>query len=264
MKPTHISMTYSRIGWGGGVAIWCGLVWMSGCGGSETVSTDVKRTAAERPDIDRKVVSAGSLVVPGRTAFNITSVQSAQTGTGRGTAEFAGNNGAKCEAEARDGGSAWGEFQLGYCFDNLADQPLQAAVKLRLKETGGTSLSSRERAATTRPAEPPTRATSSLVFFIKDTNGIVLKKEQLFSGDLDKGAGSNSAGQDLVFDVRFEPGRGYYLVVSGRVDAQAAAADNVVSSLQVADLAMEIDWQPAAPAGASASVGDKPPAPASP
>jgi hypothetical protein len=262
MKPTRL-FTLSRISGAGTLALWCGLGWMAGCGGSDTVSTDIKRSATERPDIDRTVVSSGSLVLPAKTAFNITSVQSAQVGTGRGTADFAGNNGAKCAAEARDGGSAWGEFQLGYCFDNVADQPLQAAVKLRLKATGGTSLSSREH-VTTQPAEPPPRAVSSLIFFIKDTNGIVLKKEQLFTGDLDKGAGSNSATQDLVFDAHFEPQRGYYLVVSGRADAQAAQAQNVVCSLDVADCAMEIDWQPAAPAGASAPVGNKPPAPASP
>lgn len=222
---------------------------LPGCSGAAVVGTDVKRTAAERPDVDRAMANAGALALPAKAPFNITSVNSAQSGAARGTAELVGQDGAKCSAEARDGGSAWGEFQLGYCFDNVTEQVLQAVVKVRLKVNGSTTSTGGEQ-GTARAGGTPATGTSSLAFFIKDTNGVMVKKEQLYTGDLAAGAGAKGTVQDLTFDVRLEPQRGYYLVIAGRVEAQSAASQGVASSLDVTGCAMEINWQGTKPAGA--------------
>lgn len=230
----------------------CLVPWVSGCGGSAAVSTDVRKPAAERPDVDGAAVAAGSLSIPAKAAFNLTSVKSAQSGSARGSAELVAGNGARCQAESRDGGDAWGEFQLGYCFDQAAVQPLQAIVKLRLKVLASVSSTASESAAAPSSKEPA-QAAGTLVFCIKDTNGIVLKKEQLYSGDLEKGAGATNTIYERVFDVRFEPERGYYLFAAGRADTKTADAQSAACVLDVSDYSLEIDWQPAKPGGAPAS-----------
>lgn len=215
-----------------------------GCGGGGSVSLDVKKPAAERPDITPGAASTGRLVVPGETAFNLTSFKSGQIGSARGASDPAGSNGAACRAEARDGGSAWGEVQLGYCLDNAAGRSLQAVLKVKVRVTGSISA---------EQATPPkggwSTASNNLVFLIKDTYGLVLKQEQLFIQDLEKGAGASSVAHDLVFEVRLEPDRGYYFVLSGRCEVQAAASQSVTSSLEAADYELELSWRGAPAAG---------------
>lgn len=212
----------------------------AGCGGGGGIGTDVKKPASERPDIDRAAATSGALVIPANQAFNLTSFKSGQTETARGAAEMVGNDGATCRAEARKTGSAWGEFQLGYCFDNVTDARLDATVKVRF--TVKEAISAEEAGDESASAMPT--ATNALVFFIKDaTNGPEIKKEELLSSDIEKGAGSTNTAHDLVFDGRFEPGHGYYLVIAGRTDVRAVPSQSVACSLDVTNCSMEIAWR---------------------
>lgn len=209
-----------------------------GCGESDTGMV-VKRSASERPDIDRPTALKGALAVPAAQPFNFTTFTSGQLGTARGESTAVGKDGARCSAEAGDGGSAWGEFQLGYCFDNTSGEPLDASVKLTYKLTE--TRSSKGPVLDARGVDSTGK--SALRFFIKDTNGRTLKTEDLSTSTLATGPVSQTNKRDMVFDARFEPNRGYYLVLTCRTDAQAAAGANTSVAMNVEQAGLEIAWR---------------------
>jgi len=216
---------------------------IAGCGGGGTTA-EVKLPEAERPDIDSAAASTGGLTVPGPADFNYTSFRSGQVGAGRGESKRSGPAGAMCRAECQKGGSAWGEFQFGYTFDNKTGNALDAIVKVRLKvsESNNTGTPPGE-----DTAGAPT-ATSALAFFIKDSIGAELKNANLLATTIGSGPKSSGNQQELVFDARFEPDRGYYLIVSGRCDTSAGNAESLSASVEVSDVSIEISWKPAATA----------------
>lgn len=210
--------------------------WLGACSGPGELATHARKPASERPDVDTATAAKGALAVPATEAFNLTSFRSGQTGTGRGESKALGAGGAVCQAATTRDGTAWGEFQLGYCFDNTTGGPLDAIVKVHLaaseSATGG-----REDGA------PNASSANTLTFFIKDTNGLVIKRESLLSSGLDKGAAAVGAKHDLVFDVRFAPNCGYYLVLSGRAEVQSDGPHPLEASLSVDEYALRIEWQ---------------------
>ncbi len=220
-----------------GVILVLGVV--AGCGGGGDVGMRARKSAAERPDVDRQMASKGALAIPGDAAFNLTSVQSGQTGDARGQAEMGGHDGISCRVEARSGGSAWGEFQLGYCFDNTAESALDATVKVRLTVSESTKT---EQVGELGEDEAST-AKSVLTFFIKDTNGLVLRRESLVSDEPEQGSAATSLVHELAYEARFEAGRGYYLVIAGRAEVQAAASQSVGRTLEVTGCSMELAWR---------------------
>jgi len=240
-----------------------GAAFLPGCGGGN-IGTNVRKPASERPDVDRAVTAMGTLTIPADKPFNLTafmsgqasstSFLSGQVGAARGEAEAVGNDGAMCRAEARNDGSAWGEFQLGYCFDNTTGVPLDATVKLRF--TTSESTTGRQGDAETQNATISSEST--LTFFIKDTNGLVIKKEELLSSSLEKGHDSIGSTHDLVFDVRFGPNRGYYLMLAGRTDVESDAPHSIATSLSVSQYLLQIEWRGTTMIGDDA--GDQAPA----
>ncbi len=215
-----------------------GLVVLAGCGGGGQVGTSVRRPAAERPDVEQSVAASGAMALPADASFNITSFKSGQDGNARGEAKPVGNNGAACVADVQGNGSAWGEFQLGYCFDNTSGAPLNAKVKLHLNVNEGNALQN----SGAQPAAAKTTTANSLRFFIKDTNGVILKEETLVSGSMEKGPNTTGGKHDLFFGARFEPQRGYYLVIAGRTEAHSNNGASANTSLEVTECALEITW----------------------
>ncbi len=227
-------------------------IWMSACGGGDT-TMDVRKPAAERPDFDKTAAARGALKIPASDAFNYTSFRSGQSGSGRGESKPDGKSGATCHAEAAEGSDAWGEFQLGFCFDNSGDAPLDAVVKLNVKVTEKSQLQGGDDSNKDQPAPV---AKGTLTFFIKDSNGSVIKTENLLANSLGKGPNSAGIVHELAFDARFEANRGYYLMMAGRSEAQAGQGQSASVALGVKDASLEIAWRPAA--SASASESDKP------
>lgn len=244
---TNYSATVSRC------AVW-GMttlaLMVTGCGGGGTTA-EVKLPEAERPDIDSAAASSGGLTVPGPADFNYTSFRSGQVGAGRGESKRSGPAGAMCRAECQKDGSAWGEFQFGYTFDNKTGKSLDAVVKVRLKVSESNDMNTPPADATTGA---PT-ATSALSFFIKDSIGAELKNANLLATTIGSGPKSSGNQQELVFDARFEPDRGYYLIVSGRCDTSAGDAESLSASVEVSDVSIEISWKPA-PSAMSKGDGD--------
>ena len=215
---------------------------LAGCGESDTVVI-VKKSPGERPDVDRALASKGKLALPADQQFNYVSFTSGQVGISRGESAPVGKDGARCSAKATDGGSAWGEMQLGYCFDNMSGGPLNGSVHLRFDVTSKQSSKG--------PAEDEhgTQATakSHLHFLIKDSAGLTIKTDHLGESALGKGPQAWSNKVDTTFDARFEPERGYYLVLAGRTDTQAVKGAEVEASIDIEHLSLEINWRPAEP-----------------
>jgi len=235
------------------VAIGAAVAGLTGCGGS--AGSMVKKSAAERPDWDRSMAQKGTLRLPSEASFNYTSFQSGQSQPGRGEASPVGKAGAMCRAQASEGGSAWAEFLLGYCFDNTSGASLDAVIKLRLKAARRQATPS---GRASDPAAAPPVLSSSLRFFVKDTNGRTIRSEDLFSESSERSPSSEASTHELAFDVRFEPDRGYYLVLKGRVQAETRASQSAEVSLEASDASMDIEWltaEPAAGAPAGTALG---------
>jgi hypothetical protein len=262
-----------------------GAALIGGCGGGGGVDMTVHKFAPQRPDVDLAHASSGALSIPTAQPFNITSFKSGQDGAARGESKAVGANGADCRAEARDGGSAWADFQIGYCFDNVAKVPLSAAVKLRLTvtESGGiqhATVGASDPVGAQQPKEAAdagalaptttqksghlpdgskatTTALAFLKFFIKDTNGLIVKEQSLISDEMEKGPHSGSDVRDVVFDARFEPDRGYYLVVAGRTEVQTVPGRSVQVAMNVTQCTLDIVWQGAAAPTTTGAAGGK-------
>jgi hypothetical protein len=202
----------------------------AGCGESDSVVI-VKKSPAERPDVDKAIATKGALSLPSAQPFNYVSYTSGQVGESRGES-------------AADGGSAWGEFQVGYCFDNMTGGPLNGSAHLRFKQNTKQSA----KAPLEDAKGNKTTSKSQLRFLIKDSVGMTLKTEQLGDYSLDKGPQTGANSIDMVFDARFESERGYYLVLLGRTDTQAVKTSGVESSIDIEGLSLEITWRPAEPA----------------
>jgi hypothetical protein len=80
------------------------------------------------------------------------------------------------------------------------------------------------------------------VFFVKDSYGAVVKSENLLASSLAVGPREFRSVPELVFDLRFEPMRGYYLIVAGRAESSGAAGQQVSSAIEISDMAMQIEW----------------------
>lgn len=237
-----ISPCINNVRIGGVLAPVAGLllpVVLAGIGCSAGGAPLEKRTAAERPDIAPAMAAKGLLKIPAEQAFNYTSFQSGQAGSGRGEAAAQKADGARCTARSEGDGNAWGEFYLGYCFDNTSGAPLDGAVKLRLRASQARSLDHHPGDARTEAA------TASLRFVIKDTNGQTLRSEQFISSDDPRGSSSGQFSPELSYATRFEPDRGYYIVLIGRTETKSGRGHTAEASLDVSGISLEISWQTA-------------------
>lgn len=200
----------------------------------------VRKGKADRPDLTAQMVAQGTLAIPASTAFNLTSFRSEQDQDARGESVAVGKDGARCRATARNGGSAWGEFLLGYDFDNTTSADLDAVVKIRLQYADSIEISRADPASDA----PAASATTTLVFEIKDSNGVVVRRETLAGTSGAKGPRSQKGTREAVFDARFQNGLGYYLAVFGRCQAHAAASNSALEvSLEISQCTLEISWQ---------------------
>ena len=160
-------------------------LWLAGCGGADA-GTDIRMAEPDRPDLDNPQSAEGHLVIPVDAPFNYPRFRRGAEGvSAKGDAQPVGANGAKCLAEVNGEGSAWGAFQLGYGFDNMAADAMAAVVKLKLK--------TRQSAASLTKGSVRGSATGTLSFFIKDAyTGEVLRTESLASTDPSKGPPSSA------------------------------------------------------------------------
>ena len=177
--------------------------------------------------------------VPAGEAFNYPRFSSGQEGPdARGSAMAAGMDGAVCFAEVNGDGKAWGAFQLGYAFDHQATSPSHCVVHVRLTAEEAGKSSRNDGAGEDASAD----GAVALVFFMKDSMGLTIKEESLVSSTLNRGPRDATTQYDFVFEADLQPERGYYVIVSGRVDASASQSATSRVDLKVSDVSMDIRW----------------------
>jgi len=224
----------------------------TGCGGAED-GINSASLPEDRPDVTPERLARGRVTLPASEAFNLTAFESNQDGDGRGESKAEGPAGATCKAAGGTAGSAKASFLLGYTFDNLTGRDIDAVIKLKLTHNEAIALSS----GATPPDKAPPSGSSNLAFVIKDSAGVVLKNEGLAGSSADKGPAASAGSHDLSFDVRFESGKGYYLIIAGRCEAKAGSGCGATVDVSVHDVSLDIDWKPAA----TAATGSTPAAP---
>jgi hypothetical protein len=227
------------------------LAALGGCSSSAGISTDFKRPPSERADIEERQFTSGPIRIPESAPFNFTSYRSGQTETGQGVTQPAGKNGVSSKVEAKNGGSAWAEFDLGYTFDLVGPRPQAGVVRLRLKSTRTQKLE--HPATTSGPSGESSTSSGQLRFVVKDSNGRLLRDENLLAGGGERSPTDVQQSHELAFDVPFEPGLGYYLVIAGRCDVQTISGDSATVTLGINDASLEIGLKGSDSAKASAS-----------
>ena len=226
----------------------------SGCGGAED-GINSASLPEDRPDVTPERLARGRVTLPATEPFNLTAFESNQDADGRGESKAEGTGGAICKAASGTAGSAKASFLLGYTFDNLSGRDIDAVIKLKLTHNEAIALTP----GTTPPDKIPPGGSTNLAFVIKDSAGVVLKNEGLAASAADKGPAASSGSHDLSFDVRFEPGKGYYLIIAGRCEAKAGSGRGTTVDVSVRDVSLDIDWKPApTPAAATPAPGTAP------
>ncbi len=222
---------------------------MAGCSAGDA-GFDIRKTAADRPDLDAPRVARGTLSLPKMEPFNLTSFVAEKENNASGTSTCdskpVGADGARCTAEAHDGATANARFLMGYMFDNTTSRSLDTVVRIRLKFHESVTLNPADVGSEVHPSS----ASTSLTFQIKDTNGTVVRTERLIDGGASRSRRSSHGSPELSFDTRFEAGQGYYLAAYGQCRAAAGPSQTVAVSLEITDCQIDIDWQPGAAAEA--------------
>jgi len=200
----------------------------------------------EIPDQDRMQVAHpvrdGQTVRLPDTPFNVHSRQSAQTpgatGQARGDSDAAADGKAVCQAQASQGGSAWGEFQLGHALRNAGGQPVRMTVKLDLEYS---------HAASAQPADArDTLAGLTMKVFLKDTQGRLLHHEVLDSLNSDEAPGEQVGRHQVAFEAVLLPEVAYDLVLAGRASAASELGSKAAARIEVQQLRAELRFAPTA------------------
>ncbi len=222
----------------------------AGCDGG-AADPSIRMVESARPDLDEAALAIGHRTIPADTSFNIAKFTSGQEGErAAGKSGRLDKAGATCSAGVVGEGTAWGVFQLGYAFDNASSGPV--AAKIRLKLSSATAASSK---SDSKDYNDVPTGNLSLDFVVKDSVGVVLRQESLYAGDLGSGAADAKRVHDLTFEVKLSPGRGFYLVLTGRSEVTCKENHQAETSLSAENVEMRIDWKPEAASSASKESG---------
>ena len=201
-----------------------------GCGGAANFGESVTVKPEKHTRLDDPL-SAGTVVhLPADHSFNVSDAQRFSTGPAKADSSAEPDGRAVCSATAQSGGTAWAEFQVGHVLDHRGEKPLEATVTFRVNYRYHMDC----------PAEVPEAEANkfALKAYIRDSNKRVLKRALLANLEPSKGPHEWQGHQISAFDVTFEPGLAYHLVLAGRVEVygpqeRAASSEIEVSSLEL-------------------------------
>ena len=178
-----------------------------GCGGG--ANFELPSYHARRPParVDRAQLARGGVQIPAETPFNIAHPNSSNDGGGQAAASAEPDGRAACRAAVVGAGSATAEFLLGHKFDFGPGDGMDVLIQI---EAAGTY---RHAAA----GEQTPEAAAELWAFVKDTNGVMLRREALFAGTGD--VAERSFRQMAQFELRLAGDVGYYVMLVGRASA---------------------------------------------
>lgn len=215
------------------------MILLAGCGGGDF---EIAPVLMRRPgaDVSPARLARGPLHVPQDAPFNLTYPTSSQTGGGKGEAAADPAGKALCAATCEGAGTAAAEFRLGYKIDLPHGDG--AAARISIDVTAQRKLDIRGEGL-------ETSAFHTLWAFIKDSKGVVIKKETLLAAE---GAAADGM-LHLVsgFDAPLAGDTDYYIIIAGRANASASADERASVRLEVTSAAIVITLDPNRPAAAS-------------
>lgn len=206
----------------------------SGCD-NDASEIKLSTPADLRPDVTSALSAKGPIRLPSPTEFNLMPYTSNENGACASKAKATKDGNATATVDASDGGSGWAEFQLGYTFDNTSGGPLHGLVELSADFSQMTSSSTED---------PMNTATANVRFLIKDSNGTTLHNEPLVESGTDPGSRKLSGQQTTMVDAEFQPGLGYYVLLSARSAATSTKGNTAKAGIEIKNCRMSISWLP--------------------
>jgi len=227
------SRTDGQATWARRVAVFAlaGIVGaVGGCGGQEFAR--VKVAPEQQLAVNGDLAAGKTLRLPADKALNIHDALRTSSGRAKADSDATETGTAFCSAEARDGGKASAEFQLGACLYNGSGKELIATVTFR--------IAYEHRAQSTHLAAAETAGKVLLKLFIRDAVGRIVKEQVLASSSSRTGPRSWSGRETQTFDVRLQPDLAYHVVLAGRVQAAAEAQTSARARIDIKKLELEI------------------------
>lgn len=210
--------------WSAGVAI------VTGCGGGDDIGFDVSIPQSRHLRIDRPTGAEGSTILPPDRPFNVADAQRRSEGSARATSSAAPDGIASCVADVSRGGSAVASFQVGHVVAYHGSAPFNAAVIFDVV------YECELQAYQTQYGDAPIR----LKAYVMDSNRQVLGEVMLVAGDADRLPTRWSGSQAPSFDVTFEPGLAYHLIVAGHVEVSCVDTTGPTASLSVTSVDIRV------------------------
>lgn len=204
------------------------LFGIASCGGG---NFEIPQTVADRGGsrVEAAQVVRGGIHVPANDPFNVVYPHSREDAAGRAEATANASGTALCHATCDGAGAAESGFQLGYKFDLGRGRAVDVMATLTVR--GECRVNSTD-------ADARSSIATELWVFVKDTRGAVLHKETLL-GDAE-GALRRGVNIHTSFPLTLAPETGYYVILSGRVQASAAQKQRMDAALEIASASIDI------------------------
>ena len=224
MRKKCVTIIVPLAAWSAGVAI------LTGCGGGNDIGFDVSIPQSRHHRIDRPTGADGSMILPPDRPFNVADAQRRSEGPAIATASAAPDGSASCVADASEGVSAVSSFQVGHVVAYHGSDAFEATVMF--DGVYECELDAYEM----RYGDAPIR----LKAYVMNSNREVLGEVMLAASDADRLPTRWSGSQAPSFDVTFEPGLAYHLIVAGHVEVSCVDTTGPTASLSVTSVDIRI------------------------
>lgn len=202
-----------------------------GCSGGADFGESITIPQEQHTKVADAFGAGKALHLPTDMPFNVTDAQRFSQGDATAESAVDGAGKARCSARAGKDGSAWAEFELGQVLSNRGDKPFDTTATFNVtysyRMAGGVSA---------RSATPDKFV---LKVYIMDSNRHV-RRMMLAELDPAKGPTTWTGTQSPAFDVTFEPGLAYHLVLAGRVEVSGDEGRSPSAEIEVKSLEIEI------------------------
>lgn len=217
-------------GWLGCAVV--GLLAAVGCSGAADFGESISVPQERQTQIDEAFGAGKTLRLPADIPFNVADAQRFSQGGAVAESSADASGKGRCSASAQADGSAWAELQLGHVLTCAGDKPFEATVTFNV--TYCYRMDSQAAAGTATPDKFALKA------YIMDSNRRMLKRMMLAELEPAKGPTTWTGTQSPAFDVTFEPGLAYHLVLAGRVEVSGDEDRSPLAEIEVKSLELEI------------------------
>lgn len=202
---------------------------LSGCAGND-FGFEVSIPQSRQHKIDGPASAGSSTIIDTGRPFNVADAQRRSDGPGIATSSADSDGRASCVADASRGGSAAAGFQVGHVLAYQGSAAFEATVVFDV------AFECALQAYETQYGETPVR----LKAYVMDSNRQVLGEVMLTASDTDRLPSRWSGSESPSFDVTFQPGLAYHLIVAGQVEVSGVDTTGPKASLSVSSVDIRV------------------------